>query len=77
MLTPEWPGWFITRNAIVDAEVNGTPQNPPRNYYLMLQYCRVFFVRNGDRPEIARWQRLLKATSRACRRALGSIPCAA
>lgn len=27
VLTPEWRGWFVTRNAIVDPDGNETPRN--------------------------------------------------
>jgi hypothetical protein len=61
VLTPEWRGWVVTQNAIVDPEGNETPRGLLRNYYLMLQYCRGLGVLTGDEQEIARWRRLLEA----------------
>jgi hypothetical protein len=61
VLTPEWCGRFVTRNAVVDPEGNETPRSLLQNYYLMLLYCRELAVRTGDEKEIARWQRLLEA----------------
>ena len=61
VLTPEWRGWFVTRDAIIDPEGNETSRNVVRNYYFMLQYCRELAARAGDEHEIARWRRLLEA----------------
>ncbi len=61
VLTPEWRGWFVTRNAIADPDGNETPRGLLHNYYLMLQYCRELAVRIGDQKEIARRRRLLEA----------------
>ena len=61
VLTPEWKGWFVTRNAILDPDGNETPRNLLRNYSLMLQYCRELAERTGDRRQIERWRRLLEA----------------
>jgi len=61
VLTPEWRGWFVTRNAIVDPDGNETPRSLLHNYFLMMQYCRDLAVRTGDEQEIARWRRLLEA----------------
>ena len=61
VLTADWKGWFVTREAIIDPEGNETPRNLVRNYYLMLQYCRELARRTGDEQEIARWRRLLEA----------------
>jgi len=61
VLTPEWRGWVVTQNAVVDPEGNETPRNLIRNYYLMLQYCRELAGRSGDEQEIARWRGLLEA----------------
>ena len=54
MLTSEWRGWFVTRNAIVDPDGNETPRCLLHNYYLVMQYCRDLAVRTGDEQEIAR-----------------------
>ena len=61
VLTPEWRGWFVTRNAIVDPDGNATPRGLLHNYYVMMRYFRELAVRTGDEQEIARWQRLLEA----------------
>ncbi len=61
VLTPEWRGWFVTRNAIVDPDGNETPRGLLHNYYRMMQYCRELAMRTGDKQEIARWENLLRA----------------
>ena len=61
VLNPEWKGWSVTRNAIVDPDGNETPRGLLHNYYLMVQYCRELAVRTGGKQEIAMWRRLLEA----------------
>ena len=61
VLSPEWKGWFVTRNAIVDPDGNETPRNLLHNYFLMMQYYLELAVRTGDEQDIARWRRLLEA----------------
>jgi hypothetical protein len=40
ILTPEWRGWVVKPDAIVDPEGNQMPRNLLRNYQLMLIYFR-------------------------------------
>ncbi len=54
VLTPEWRGWFVTRNVIVDPDGNEMPRSLLRNYFLMLQYFRELAVRTGDERKRAR-----------------------
>jgi hypothetical protein len=53
-LTPEWRGWVVTQNAIVDPDGNETPRALPRNCCLMRQYCRELAGAIGDEREIAK-----------------------
>jgi hypothetical protein len=61
ILTPEWRGWLIQPDAIVDPEGNEMPRNLLHNYQLMLEYCRDLAERSGDPKDVERWWRLVKA----------------
>jgi hypothetical protein len=56
VLTPEWRGWFVIRNEIVDPEGIEPPRNLIRNYFPMLRHYRGLAGWIGDAPEIARLQ---------------------
>jgi hypothetical protein len=60
VLTPEWRGWFVTQDAVVDPDGNETPRGLLENYYLMVQYCRELAGRIGDEQEIAKSPRFLE-----------------
>ena len=61
LLTPEWKGWLVKPDAIVDPEGNETDRNLLRNYRLMMQYAHELARRTGDPRDVERYWELLKA----------------
>ena len=60
ILTPEWRGWRVKPNAIVDPEGNETSRAALRNYQLMLEYSRGLANRTADPQEMERYRACLK-----------------
>jgi hypothetical protein len=61
VLSAEWKGWLVKRDAIVDPEGNETNRNLLRNYQLVLQYAHELSRRTGDPRDVERYWELLKA----------------
>jgi hypothetical protein len=62
ILAPEWRGWVMTPDAIVDPEGAEMPRKLMHNYQLMLNYLRDLAERSGDPKEMERWWKFIKAT---------------
>jgi hypothetical protein len=60
ILTPEWRGWLIKPDVIVDPEGAEMPRSLLHNYQLMLIYFRDLARRTGDEHEMERYLALLK-----------------
>ena len=61
VLTPEWKGWSIKADCIVDPEGNETTRSLLRMYQMMMQYAHDLARRTGDEHEIERFYELLRA----------------
>jgi len=61
VLPPEWKGWLVKPDAIVDPEGNETSRNLLRMYRMMLQYSHDLASRTGDERDVERYWELLKA----------------
>ena len=61
ILTPEWRGWLIKPDAIVDPEGNEMNRGALRNCQLVLEYSRDLARRSGDEHEMEMYRRFLNA----------------
>lgn len=61
VLGPEWKGWLIKPDCIVDPEGNETNRKQLRMFRLMMQYAHDLACRTGDEREVDRYYELLKA----------------
>lgn len=61
VLTPEWKGWIVKPDAIVDPEGNETDRNLLRGYAQMLGWAHDLARRTGDPRDLERYWELLKA----------------
>ena len=60
ILPPEWRGWIIKPDVIVDPEGAEMPRALLHNYQLMLEYFRDLAERSADEREMERYRAFLK-----------------
>jgi hypothetical protein len=61
ILPPEWAGWLVKPDAIVDPEGNETNRGQLRMFRLMMAYAHDLARRTGDPRDVERFYELLKA----------------
>lgn len=61
VLTPEWKGWVVKPDAIVDPDGNETNRSLLHGYQLILAWAHDLARRTGNPEDIERYYELLKA----------------